>query len=179
MHMSLGHNHFKISFAVPRKNLPHMEWGPCSAAGMGTRVRISLGGIRDSQAQAAFRQWELPGSILEKRASLYSHRQTGQLSTVGPPPFTRPSQTKQNKSLRRHSSTVGPRDCTQGEGDCMRLRKLGHRSHDAKHAAAMGPPVCRSLAPEIAISGGAPGTPTTEYRIAKVCDRPTCSGTWD
>ena len=147
MRTSLGHSHFKISFAVPRKNLPHMEWGPCSAAGMGTRVRISLGGIRDSQAQAALHQWELPGSILERRASLYSHRQTRQLSTAGPLVHkTITNKTKQNKSLRRHSSTVGPRECTQGEGDCMRLRKLGHRSHDAKHAAAMGPPVWRSLA---------------------------------
>ena len=33
---------------------------------------------------SSFRQCELPGSILERRASLYSHRQTRQLSTAGP-----------------------------------------------------------------------------------------------
>ena len=49
----LGTQPFHNSFAVPRRNLPHTEWGPCSAVVIGTRVRISMGGIRDSQAQAA------------------------------------------------------------------------------------------------------------------------------
>ena len=50
----LGTQPFHNSFAVPRRNLPHTEWGPCSDVVVVTRVRISMGGIRDSQAQVAF-----------------------------------------------------------------------------------------------------------------------------
>ena len=64
---------------------------------------------------SSFRQCELPGSILEKRASLYSHRQTRRLSMVAPLVH----KTITNKTKQVPEATLqrcGARDCTQIEG---------------------------------------------------------------